>query len=704
MSFGRHKRLLVGLLALLAPLPLPFNGVISWPLAAAYWLVVGLFLRRAASGSERWLPAWALNLLGLAYLAFFILDVLRLGSGGLVGPVVHLLLFAVAVKLYAMHRERDKWQTLMAVFFVFLAAMATSVHPSVVLYLLAFLALALLLLVRFAFLHILATYSHKDPAPALLPLGRFLTLTSLAVVVLTVPLFLVLPRIRAPYLVAGGPGVGALSQSVGFTDEVTLDSIGLARTNPEVVMRLNYEQAPSDQELRLKGGAHDLFRAGVWQRTGGVGEPLARLPGDPFFRLSEAPISNRASVWLRPQVANRLVLPVTTAQLALDAYAVVATRWGTIELLQPRSGVMQFEVALAQSPVLFATEPLPGTAPQSLDPQGITPEIAELAAQAMGQGAARARAEALERFLIEGYEYSLDFVGRTGERPLEDFLFKYKTGHCEYFASAMVLMLRSQGIPARLATGYLGGEYNPLEGYYIVRQWNAHAWVEAFLPGEGWAIFDPTPPAGRPARSRSGWLAALGQAYDYFVFRWDRYVITYGFGDQLRIFLKARELWSSFWEDLKGPRRRPRPEPRVVGDEQPEAAPESEPAKPFPVPLLLVGLGMAASLGVAGLLMARHRRSLTATEAYRRLRSELLRRGLHAGEAVAPLALGAAACSAAPEIAAPAGRIVALYVHESFGGRAISERERNELQQALAALREARRRPPRRAARRRPAA
>ena len=68
----------------------------------------------------------------------------------------------------------------------------------------------------------------------------------------------------------------------------------------------------------------------------------------------------------------------------------------------------------------------------------------------------------------------------------------------------MVLMLRSQGIPARLVTGFLGGEYNPFEGYYIVRESNAHAWVEACMPGEGWRIFDPTPPAGRPvARTRA---------------------------------------------------------------------------------------------------------------------------------------------------------------------------------------------------------
>lgn len=103
-------------------------------------------------------------------------------------------------------------------------------------------------------------------------------------------------------------------------------------------------------------------------------------------------------------------------------------------------------------------------------------------------------------------ETSLTLVGCGGDHPLEDFLFRYKSGHCEYFASAMVLLLRSQGIPARLVTGFLGGEYNRLEGYYVVRQVNAHAWVEAWIEGEGWRTFDATPPDGRPGSGGEGAL------------------------------------------------------------------------------------------------------------------------------------------------------------------------------------------------------
>ncbi len=104
-------------------------------------------------------------------------------------------------------------------------------------------------------------------------------------------------------------------------------------------------------------------------------------------------------------------------------------------------------------------------------------------------------------------------------------------------------MLRAEGVPARLVTGFLGGEYNVFEGYYIVRDANAHAWVEAYLPGAGWRVFDPTPPAGRPVASAKGAFAVVRQAYDFLLFRWDRYVLTFGLYDQLTIFRTLRSLW-----------------------------------------------------------------------------------------------------------------------------------------------------------------
>src|SRR6185369_14560105 len=137
MSFGRQKRMLLGLLAFLAPLPLPFNDVVVWPILLAYLIGVGLFLRRASNDPPRWIPTWGMNVLGLIYVPIFFVDLLVLSRGRLVQPVLHLCLFTLLVKLYSMVRERDKWRAAIGIFFLFLAGMGTSVHPAILLYLIA---------------------------------------------------------------------------------------------------------------------------------------------------------------------------------------------------------------------------------------------------------------------------------------------------------------------------------------------------------------------------------------------------------------------------------------------------------------------------------------------------------------------------------------------------------------------------------------
>ena len=93
------------------------------------------------------------------------------------------------------------------------------------------------------------------------------------------------------------------------------------------------------------------------------------------------------------------------------------------------------------------------------------------------------------------------------------FLFETKTGHCEYFASAMAIMLRLQGVPARLVTGFSATNKNPLTGYFEVRALDAHAWVEAYFPAHGWVTFEPTPAKAGDASLNDAFLAALLGAF-----------------------------------------------------------------------------------------------------------------------------------------------------------------------------------------------
>ncbi len=100
----------------------------------------------------------------------------------------------------------------------------------------------------------------------------------------------------------------------------------------------------------------------------------------------------------------------------------------------------------------------------------------------------------LSNYLRATYPYDLDIPPFPDSRDSVDyFLFEQKRGYCEHFASALAVMLRSQGVPARFVTGYLPGEYNPLSGFYSIKNSDAHAWVEAYIPGFGWHAVDPTP-------------------------------------------------------------------------------------------------------------------------------------------------------------------------------------------------------------------
>jgi transglutaminase-like putative cysteine protease len=692
MSFGRQKRFLLGWLALLAPLPLPFNDIVGWPSIVLYALGVGAFLYRARLDPPRWIPVWLMNLLGILYIPIFIVD-LRSLSHGLVGPVIHLGLFAILVKLFALVRERDKWQTMIGVFFIFLAAMGTSVHPTIVLYLAAFLALSLLVLTRFALFHVLVGCGREEPALAAVPLRGFLGFTSLAGVVVAVPFFLFLPRVKAPFVVGRAGSMGSESESVGFSDQVSLDALGRIRGDRGIALRLLQEgPTPMPDELRLKAATYDVYLGGSWRRSP-IRGPLQRRPGVRFVLREERP-ARWATLWLQPLRSQSVPLPVETVLIEPRASTLLSDEGGAIYFPIRPLEVAQYRVGLVDRPVLTGSVPL-AREESALDLTGVTPRVAALAAQVMGVGAASERALRLERHLMSSYTYTLDFVGRESATPIEDFLFRYRSGHCEFFASAMVLMLRSQGIPARLVTGFLGGEYNPFEGYTMVRNENAHAWVEAYLPDRGWQVFDPTPPSGRPEAGAEGPLRYVQQAWDFLQFRWDRYVLTFGLYDQLRIFGGLRSFWRDFWSAFhRGPHAVPPP----TAAEAPVTPAATHPGAAFAgwesEELLAVGGALLLAAALLALALWRWRRApLTASTAYRRLRRRLDQtsrfgaKGRAApplGAAAAPLTVQRFAAQRFPAVARPTARVIDFYLRESFGGEELAAAERAALAEALA--------------------
>lgn len=152
------------------------------------------------------------------------------------------------------------------------------------------------------------------------------------------------------------------------------------------------------------------------------------------------------------------------------------------------------------------------------------------------------QARVIERKLRTEYGYTTDIQISNPERHLTEFLTVRREGHCEYFATAMTLMLRKLGIPARLVTGYYTDEWNPSGGYFLLRRQHAHSWVEAWMDPHGWVTFEPSPASGVGAnRIPSALYRRVQQWLDTMRYLWYRHVIDFDIRDQFILARRMRE-------------------------------------------------------------------------------------------------------------------------------------------------------------------
>jgi hypothetical protein len=212
--------------------------------------------------------------------------------------------------------------------------------------------------------------------------------------------------------------------------------------------------------------------------------------------------------------------------------AVAIDEGGAVFDLDPEHPIRTYEATsnLAQpGPTLLRTAYVgypPAVQLNYLQLPRLDPRIPALAEQITAQADNNYdRARAMEGYLQTHYGYTLQLSRTVSHDPLAEFLFERRRGHCEYFASSMAIMLRTLRIPSRVVNGFRMGEFNDLTSQYLVRESDAHSWVEAYFPGYGWVSFDPTP-AGGPDGSR-GWKRlrlyadALASFWREWVFNYD---------------------------------------------------------------------------------------------------------------------------------------------------------------------------------------
>jgi protein-glutamine gamma-glutamyltransferase len=309
-------------------------------------------------------------------------------------------------------------------------------------------------------------------------------------------LFFLFPRVQGPLW---GLPQDAYSGVTGLSDSMSPGLISRLSQSDAIAFRVKFqEDAPPRPQLYWRGPVFWHFDGRTWRP--GEFRPFGQLK----FEASGAPYDYE--VTLEPHNHNWLFALELAAKLPPNAN--VTTDYMLISRTPVRARVRYDMRSYTNFTTRGADEADEIRRGLQL-PRGFNPKARELAqswAASINSDAAIAQ-KALSYFREQGFVYTLE-PPLLGRDSVDEFLFGSKQGFCEHYASSFVFLLRTAGVPARVVTGYQGGDINPVDGYMIVRQSDAHAWAEVWLKGRGWVRFDPTA-AASPVRVESGVAAAV---------------------------------------------------------------------------------------------------------------------------------------------------------------------------------------------------
>jgi transglutaminase-like putative cysteine protease len=494
----------------------------------------------------------------------------------LAAMLAQMILVLTAIKLLQKKAERDwLFLYLMAFFEVLLAAglsISSLYLASLILYLLVTICAIVTFEIRKTSTSINDNSNHiktqnKEKSFKKISLAR-LPLTALSLLVLIVvfamPLFFALPRV-------GGAGLGSnskgLSSVTGFSDSVSLGEIGSLLQNDQIVMRAQIDKTDGKNlgTLHWRGIALDTFDNKRWSKSKkDFREPFVKVEGNLFL---DRDVSTNAA----PTIQTIYLEPIDTPVL-FSLSRPVAIESNLPELFKDSEGAVSFyrrgdyerlSYKISSDRSLPDANRLKSDNKNYLSetkrylqlPEQFDERIAALTAQIIEKQTNRFdKAKAVENYLQTQFGYTSEMKA-TGEEPLADFLFNIREGHCEYFATAMAIMLRTQGIATRIVNGFQQGEYNETAEVFVVRQKDAHSWVEVYFPGEDdWVPFDPTPSSGRfdDSIATSGMLGKFNSYLVALETFWIQYFVSYDNQEQRSLMKSVKNSFAEYQTKTSG--------------------------------------------------------------------------------------------------------------------------------------------------------
>jgi hypothetical protein len=452
------------------------------------------------------------------------------------------LIVVQAVKLFHLEKAKDYFQLAgLGLLTVLAAAGLTSQF-----YYLFMLFILLLFGIWFLFLLHLKRdmeqhVSLPHPPRQLTSPSLFLSISGVAFCsfIITILIFFTLPRVTLS--VSGRERWGGASS--GFSDIVDLGIVGPIKLDNRVVMRVELPQFSERPTFPLywRGMSFARWNGQTWKK-GNIEKKLPRDKGGGVILNRQVDITDAIDqiIMLEPLGTDILFCLHPPLEVRGDFSHLHIDEGGGLHLPSSPYGKYYYEVRSAPRPWGRGDGVSDGRSNEKYLqlPEG-KKELVALAQKIVGE--ARSPKEKIYRvitYLQSNCTYSLDPKRDEHFGPVEDFLLHSREGYCEHFATAAALLLRWAGVPTRLVSGFAQGEWNALGKYVMVRQRDAHTWIEAYLPNSGWVPFDPTP-AGE-AKVFSPLVSSLNRYYDFLKLKWNRYIIQYSRRDQVRFLLGLR--------------------------------------------------------------------------------------------------------------------------------------------------------------------
>ena len=568
MAYSQALRLTSILLAAVSFIGLTLgSGLPAWLAVFTGVALIVVLLRHVGTGPIVHLASHGLvspagwNLVVIIGFLGFWVDMF-LVSGELLPAGIHFLMILMVIKLFNLRQRRD-YLHLYAISLVAILASGSLTTdlwylPIFLLYLVAGVWTLILFQITKAFGEESASPTSASSVQVELPdrvtPQLFWLANGLALVCfgMTVVIFFTIPRLSAGFY---HKGFGENIRTSGFSETVNLGAIGPIKRDPSVVMRIEVtrQEPHSLDRLYVRGLAFDQYDGKSWTNRLGYRRNLNEgNPGTFLIHGQQGSAGSRLGDTIQQ---NIILEPLDTAVLFAAPFverisgkfpAVQSDLAGSVYLPFPSASRIEYSVVSRSNPLLPAD--LGSDAP--LYPESFARHFLHLPYRSerigrlseditRSQAGPYEKAHAIQTYLTHNYRYSLDAPLAGLDRPLEEFLFIRKTGYCEHYATAMVIMLRMVGIPARLVTGFLATEWNEYGNYYVVRQQDAHAWVEVNLPHSGWIMMDPTPPSNELVRNEYPAWQAFGRVLDSVKLQWNRFFVQYSAADQLAV---VREL------------------------------------------------------------------------------------------------------------------------------------------------------------------